>query len=913
MPVYNAPLPYLQRAIETVRQQVYKNWELCIADDASTSPDVISYLQGLVGKPQFKLIFRPDNGHICRATNSAAGLATGDFLVFLDQDDELTPDALGELALYAAGHPETDMIYPDTDKIDGAGRRYDLSFKPDWSPELLLSYMYCGQWLSVRRTLFEKIGGSRPGFEGSQDHDLALRTGEVARHVGHIPKILYHWRCLPGSTALSGNEKPYSIEAGRRAVQEALERRGSRGRAIQPAWAVQGANSLFIHEFPDDGPSVTIIIPTKDRVDLLDRCLKSLNSTTYKNYSILVVDNESREAGTLSYLRTLENNVLRLPSPEGKFNFSHINNEAARAVQSDFILFLNNDTEVLEPRWLSSMMGYAQLKGVGAVGALLHLADGRIQHAGVIHGLHEGLCGHAFKLLPGSNRGYQSHAAVARNYSAVTAACLLTPRSLFLALQGFDEKTFAVAYNDADYCYRLGEAGHRVVYCPTSRLTHNEGATRGFVDHPAEPAAYRQRYGRKRDPYNNPNLSLENERATINARHALVGNRSALRVLFFTHNLNWEGAPKIQLELAATLKRQKIVDPIIFSPCDGPLRKDYQANGIRVLVHGSPLFQKTTVPHYQNLLSSLGKTFKDHSIDMVHANTLQTFYAVDAARLFNLPSIWSIHESEPWKPYFSSILSPEIAERAYQCFSFPYRIIFAAESTRRGYAELNSKYNFQTIRTIPEPTLIETGKRRWPRDKARKRLGIPEGDLMILLLGTVCERKGQHDLPQALARLKPHEYQNVKIFIVGARQTTYSDELKKLVRELPKGAAERVRVIEETHETAPFYQAADLFVCCSRVECYPRVTLEALAHGLPIISTPVQGLSEQLKEGLQTIFYRPGDIEGLAQALKELISNTDKRRAYSLVSKPSLQALPSFNDMISQYSEVFQEGAFCLP
>ncbi|MFW1170086.1 glycosyltransferase family 2 protein, partial [Vibrio parahaemolyticus] len=277
MPVYNPPVKFFKKAIQSVLAQVYGNWELCIADDCSTNSEVKLLLEEMQKiDSRIKVTFRESNGHISAATNSAAEIASGEILVFMDQDDEITPDALAEIALYMDANPTADVIYSDDDKIDVQGKRFAPQFKPDWSPELLLSYMYFGHIFSVSRELYWEVGGTRVGFEGSQDYDLALRVTEKASHVGHIPTVLYHWRVLPGSTAASGDEKNYSFQTGINAVQDALDRRNVNALVHQPSWALEAKAGLFEHSFGDSGPSVAIIIPTKNQAEILSRLLVSL-------------------------------------------------------------------------------------------------------------------------------------------------------------------------------------------------------------------------------------------------------------------------------------------------------------------------------------------------------------------------------------------------------------------------------------------------------------------------------------------------------------------------------------------------------------------------------------------------------------------------------------------------------------
>jgi O-antigen biosynthesis protein len=908
MPVYNPPPEFLERAIQSVVAQVYPRWELCIADDASTDPAIKDLLQSWAARePRLRVVYRESNGHISRATNSAVELARGDFIILLDQDDELTPDALGEIAIYVTDQPDTDILYSDDDKINTSGDRFAPQFKPGWSPELLLSYMYFSHVLTIRRRLYVEAGGLRPGFEGAQDYDLALRLSELTRNIHHIPKILYHWRVLPGSTAASGDAKPESFAAALRAVQEALDRRAAPAAAVQPQWAIEAGCGIFAHRFPDDGPRVAIIIPTRNQVAVLRNCIESLARTSYENYEVVIIDNDSDDDATINYLEQKRHRVLRIPSPGGRFNFAAINNRAVEQVDADYVLFLNNDTEVVAPRWLSQMVGYLGLSGVGAVGGKLLYPDGRIQHAGIIHGYYNGMAGPAFKLLPGSDHGYLSYAAVTRNYAAVTAACMLTGRELFLGMGGFDERQFAVAYNDVDYCYRLRAAGHRVVYCPAAELIHHEGHSRGFVDDPVEPAAFRRRHGKFSDPFYNPNLSLEHERFAIAARTLAPDRLPPIRALLCAFNLNWEGAPQSQLEMTLRLKAMGVIEPVVYCPVDGPLRAAYEANGIEVATGDHPLAGVHTPAAYESAIERFAERIRDWRVEMVYGNTLQTFYAIEAAKRLDLPSVWNPRESEPWQTYFDH-LGPQIAARALQCFGYPYQVVFVAEATQRGCAALNAHHNFMTIHNGLDREQFAAALGEWPRAAARRRLELAADEVMILLLGTVCERKGQLDLVEAMARLNEDCAGHVRCVIVGDRAGQYSERLRASLGQLPADRRARVTIVAETSEVAPFYAAADLFVCTSRIESYPRVILEAMAAGLPIITTPVYGISEQVRESVNALFYSPGDAAQLAEQITRLVEAPALRRRLADNSRHVLAMLNDFDGMIEAYARVFREA-----
>lgn len=910
MPVYRPDRALLDRAIATVHAQVHVDWELCIADDASGDAALARHLASLAARdPRIKFAARGKNGNISHATNSAAELASGTFLLFLDQDDELPPDALGEIVLALAATPDADLLYTDDDKIAADGRRYAPQFKPDWSPELLLSYMYLAHALVVRRSLFTELGGFRPGFEGSQDYDFALRASERARRIVHLPLVLYHWRATPGSTATSGSAKPESFAAGLLAVDDALLRRGSRGRAVHPAWAVRANVGVFDHEFPDDGPRVAILIPTRNRRDVLARCIDSLSRTTYRNYEIVVVDNGSEEPATLDYLSHVPHRVLRVPNAGSSFSFAHVNNVAAKAVDAEYLLFLNDDTEVLEPRWLSCMMGYAQLPGVGAVGAKLTYPDGRIQHAGILHGYNDGLAGSAFKLAPPEEHGYLSYLDVARNYGAVTAACMLTPRHLFLDLGGFDAEHFAVAYNDVDYGFRLEAAGLRCVYAAQARLTHHESRSGGLIDNPREPAAYRKRYGDRRERYYNPNLSLADESFTIEPRRAFTSAPPGpVRALMCAFNLNWEGAPYSQFEMTAELQRRRVLAPVVYAPSDGPLRAAYEQEGIPVHVSPHPLAGVTMDVDFDAAQDRFAAWIRTLGVDVVYGNTLQTFYAIEAAHRIGVPSIWNPRESEPWQEYFRQYPEP-VAARALACYAYPYRIVFVAHATAAGSTALDTRHNFTVIHNGLDRRRLVAAAAGIDRDAARRALGVESGEIVLLLLGTVCERKGQHDLARALALVPRAEALRTRTYIVGDRESEYQRALHTLVGKLSDERRARVTLVPETGDVAQYFIAADIFVCTSRVESYPRVILEAMAFGLPIVTTPVFGIREQVREDVNGVFYEPGDVEALAAAITRLVDDAALRQRLAGNAVPALDALTDFDAMVEQYGRIFVEAA----
>lgn len=504
MPTYNSPERYLKAAIDSVLNQYYPHWELCICDDASPQSHVRDILTAYADRDdRIKVVFAETNSGIGGASNQAIALASGEYVGLLDHDDLLTPDALSEVVT-ALQSVRADLIYSDEDKLDENLRRCDPFLKPSWSPDLLLSCMYTGHFSVYRRELVEEIGGFRTSVHGSQDYDLALRFTERARIVTHIPKILYHWRKIPGSAAAHVDAKPYAYLAAQQALIDALARRGIQG-------SVERGNApgyYHVHRAMIAPGKVSIIIPTRDRLKLLRQCIASIETkTTYIDYEIIIVDNGSREAATRDYLKRSPHRVIR---DEGDFNYSRLNNLGARAASGDYLLLLNNDTEVIAPDWLSALVEEAQRPEVGAVGGKLLYPDGRIQHAGVLLGL-GGVASHAQRSVDGTvGTGYYNFPNITMNYSAVTGACLMTRRELYERLGGLNERDLPVNFNDVEFCLRLRRENYLVVYTPHALLKHRESATRLPEVDAAGQSYMLSHWGGEllSDPYYSPHFDL---------------------------------------------------------------------------------------------------------------------------------------------------------------------------------------------------------------------------------------------------------------------------------------------------------------------------------------------------------------------------------------------------------------------
>lgn len=517
VPTYNSNEQFLREMIASVRDQIYPDWELCIADDASTDPRVREVLnEAASADSRIKLVLRETNGHISEASNSALALATGDYLVLLDHDDVIPPHALYMVALYINRRPDARMFYSDEDKLNEAGRRTTPYFKSDWNPQMFLTQNMFSHLGVFETALVREAGGFRKGYEGSQDYDLALRCVEIAgdERVVHIPHVLYHWRIVPGSTAGSGSEKPYALVAAMRAVEDHLARRKVEATVEHP---YESLGTLRVRYGLRREPLVSIIIPTRDGLKLTKQCIESvLSKTLYGAYEIIIVDNGSVKPETLAWFEEIgQKEGIRVIRDDSPFNFSALNNRAVREAKGEFVCLLNNDIEVISPDWLNEMVGIAVQPGTGAVGACLWYPNDTLQHGGVLIGL-GGVAGHMHHLMPRGHFGYFGRGVAVQNLTAVTAACLVVRKSVYEEVGGLNEQ-LAVAFNDVDFCLRLVKAGYRNVWTPHAELYHHESATRGS-DMDADK--YQRFVGEVRwmekewegwlehDPAYNPNLSL---------------------------------------------------------------------------------------------------------------------------------------------------------------------------------------------------------------------------------------------------------------------------------------------------------------------------------------------------------------------------------------------------------------------
>ena len=519
IPLYKTPEKYLEELVRSIKEQTYSNWELCLSDGSGQNSPLLSVLQKYEQDDErIRVVYNKQALHISDNTNQALNIASGDYIAFADHDDLLAPNALYECVSVINEDVSTDIIYTDEDKIDMQGKIHFLPhFKSDFSIDKLRSGNYICHFFVVRMEIFRKVGPLNHEFDGAQDFDFTLRCVESTTNIKHIPQILYHWRAHKDSTAENPESKNYAYEAGVKAVQAHYNRQGILATVEQS----QHKGIYRTRYILQDNPLVSIVIANKDHVDDLKKCILSIEKkSSYKNYEFIIVENNSVENATFAYYNELEQTCRKARVVywnEKGFNYSSINNFGVKHAKGEYILFLNNDTELVNRDSISEMLGYCMRNDVGAVGARLYYADNSIQHAGIIIGL-GGIAGHAFAGSLYENPGYCGRIHMVQNYSAVTAACMMVKKAVFEKVQGFDER-YAVAFNDVDLCLKMRKEGYLIVYTPYAEFNHYESKSRGYEDtaekkqrFETEGALFKRAWENvfsDGDPYYNPNLTLD--------------------------------------------------------------------------------------------------------------------------------------------------------------------------------------------------------------------------------------------------------------------------------------------------------------------------------------------------------------------------------------------------------------------
>ncbi|VTS03765.1 glycosyltransferase [Tuwongella immobilis] len=919
MPVYNVEARWLEAAVQSVFDQVYDNWELCIADDASTKPETRRALKRLPLDPRIQLVMRPKNGHICAASNSAAGQASGTFVALLDNDDMLAPHALFEIVALLQQHPEADLIYSDEDKIDEQNRRFDPQFKPDWSPEMFLAYNYINHFTCMRRVLFEKVGRFRLGYEGSQDHDLLLRViGETDR-IFHIPKILYHWRAIAESTASSAGVKPFVHLSGRKAVEDHLFRHRIDAELEQPTIAKRLNLPINQFRWPERTAPVAILLRANATLEVLRKSLDALVTAMrhpQDRLIVLIPDQANRDQlrGLVGTYTDRDPRICGMIVPAAG-NQAEQWNDCIAELTEPYVLLLDAGLVPSDDRWLTQLVGYATLPGVGAVGPIQRAMDGTLLHAGLVLNLRDGIApAYAFHGLPEQSVSYYFQAEIHRAVAAMPASALLISRKAFDAVGGFHAEHYGHGLFDVDFGMRLADAGYRslsiggVEFRSLIERTADDSNERN--DRPSELLAFRKQYQRRADRYYNPNLS-----ARWSFRPEVDGPLPELpsfrtppkQVLFITHNLNnTEGAPRYLFEIMDGLNRRQSVQSTLYSPMDGKGRRTMDAMQIPVVVDESPVSPRFIdmqwdVGTYRAYQQRTTRLLKQLAPDVVVANTLLSFPIVEAAARLRIPSVWIIHESYS-ESQLRQLMSPYAKDRCEQAFQLASRVIPASHDTAQLFQRLNVKNNIQVIHNGLDVTPFDREIAALTRAEAATQVPGPMNRQRIIAVGTVIERKGQHLLVEAAKRLRDKR-DDFSIYLIGARQGLhYSQYVGHLIAHY--GLQDHVFLIPETDQIRAFFRSADLFVCTSHMETFSRAVLEAQAYGLPIVSTPCQGVPEQVFWNQHALQFARHDADGLADRLEQLLSNPALRAQFAQESRSAFENHLNYSEMLDRYETV---------
>lgn len=946
-PVYNPPPDILDETVRSVLAQSYPEWELLLVNGASDRAGVAERLDEWAERdPRIHVMHLDENLGISGNSNVALAQARGEFVSLLDHDDLLAPHTLFAVTERLNAEPEitgaapdtVDIVYFDEDKISADGQtRRSPWFKPEFAPDTLLAnniLMHC----VLRRTLLERIGGFDSAMDGAQDWDVALRCSEVTDRIVHVPDVLYHWRQIEGSAALDANAKPWAYDAQARCITAHLARLGVPDARVE--FPSLGTVRIL---WPTHKAHVSIIIPTKDKVDLLRACIDSiLSKTTYAHFDIIVMDTGSTEPETLAYFDALkdEPRVQVIPCT-GRFNFGTVNNMGAHHARGDVLLFLNNDTEVLEPTWLDEMVGWAMRDEVGAVGAKLIRPDDTIQHAGLIMGM----LGHGSHVFDGNREntyGIFGSTEWYRNYLAVTGACLMMRRTVFEEIGGYDE-TYEIGFSDIELCLRAGDAGYRTVYTPFARVLHHEGGSRGYYLPPFD--LVRATYQlwpviEPGDPNFNPNLSYlsripyfahpeaeaRDERLlyvlqqlglaplSIPTRRSEIAETTGKPapdnvlsvngepmpipatwpgclnvhvdqhngkplITLVSHDLSRSGAPQMMALLARYLLSEGF-DVLVLAPKEGPLRTTYEKAGIPVQILPRLLEDVRVAAHALAARPSV-----------VVANTILSWQAVHVAKAFNLPSVLWMHESTYGLNFVQQHRS--LADT----LAIAERVVFPAAATAALYESYLAD-NATVIHNGLDPALLAFGntsdapasEEALSEDSATGQPS-PEGadakKLRVVHIGSIEERKGQDLFVQSIKKLPGSVMQSCEFFLVGrVLDPSFANRLRRHI-----GRRRNVHLVGEvTHEEAMAYlTGADIFVLASRDEVLPVTVLEAMCLGKPILTTRAGGIAEILEHETSAYLAPVEDVRSLARGLELLCTDPTLRARMGHAAQQAFQ------------------------
>jgi glycosyltransferase involved in cell wall biosynthesis len=877
--------------VASLRAQIFPSWELWLTVPPNS---------GELARTTRELAAKESRVHVKAASAEADYVATlnacasetkAAFLALVPGHGRLAADALLHVAEAIAAQPALALIYSDEDRMDDNGTRHSPNFKGAWNPELALSGLFPGHLAFVARDAWQRAGGLRAEFGQVLPYDLLLRVSDGLRaaKVHHVPFVAFHARA---AVAVETDPTDRAVEEGRRALNETLQRRGMKAEAFlpeaahkhrrrfhQPRW-----NASMLAQHP-----VTVVIPTRDKLHLLEECVELLESTVDRRYvQLIIVDDHSRDADAVRYLETIQRRtdfrcrVVRPADHRAPFNYSGLMNLALPLVETPLILHLNNDVNALEPGWLEDMVGWITQPGVGVVGAKLIFPDRTLNHTGIVIGPHGGLADAPFARKNEDDvKAFDWHSA-ARDVSAVTGACLLTPTALYRQLGGFDERDFSVAYNDVDYCLRVLDAGQRVVVTPQAKLMHWGSATRGVTYDEAEHIAFARRYHGRGDAFVGEALELRDGGFAPKENHYAHARRSpGLRLLLITHNLKLEGAPLFLLEYAAYQIREAGFTVRVLAAEDGPLRRNFEELGATVTVlDPREIYAARSRAEFFQRIDGLQAKLELGSVDLVVCNTLLNFWGVHLAQRAGKASLFYLHESSSIKRFFSKSLPEALLPLVEEAFGAATRALFLCRATEAYYQDYERNGNFRIVPSWIKLAEIDAFRAQHSRAALRAKYGYGADEVIVANIGTVCERKGQHTFIRAVEHFNHHpiDDRRYRFLLVGGRASAYQEMLIADIRAL---GVTNIDIVPATRDVYDFFALSDLFVCSSFEESFPRVVLEAMAFRTPIVSTDVHGIRDMLRNRAEAYLMPPGDAVLTSQLMRTCLAKERSGKSFT--------------------------------
>ncbi|MBA3960898.1 MAG: glycosyltransferase [Chthoniobacterales bacterium] len=862
LPAFNTPGPFLEEMLASITAQTYSHWELCLVDAGSSNAETLAVLekQRAMADQRVKIERLTSNLGIAENTNRALALATGDFVACVDHDDLLAPFALHEVARAILASPTADMIYSDEDRYSTESHRHSPFFKPEWSPELLCSFMYVGHLTAYRRSLAVELGGYRKEFDLSQDYDFALRASERAREIKHIPHVLYHWREHPASGSAGG--KPEARKTNLAALADAMRRRNLPAEIIE--YPTANRARLTITRWPRVSIIVTTDSPTRGRACALELP----KNTNYPNLEIVIVTNSG-------LAETLENAApksisLKFVPYDKPFNFSDKCNVGAAAATGERLIFFNDDVVPIEPGWVQELIEQLENPEIGAVAPRLLYESGKIQHAGLVTGV-RGLVGTACHQWPADSSSYFNFAQSLRDVSALSAACLAMRRDDFFRLGQFDSTNSPIAHSDIDLCFKIRAAGLRCVYTPFVTMTHLGHASISTLEL-KETTISRDRASiylwqrwagySSHDPYYPENMRdwLYQDSPTPIRMWGSNCPGATLRethLLLVSHDLSWSGAPLLLLHTAVWCKEHGFF-VVVAAPQEGPLREKFTEAGLPVIVDPLAIQGHSSFAEFAR------------EFDCVLASTIFGAPIILAAKTAGVPHLWWIHEGQVAEHYIMADINLRSALKAAD-------LIVAPDTCSAQIYQLFTEREVRILNSgIPDPCLTTKG------------LPARESKIVrFLLLGTIEERKGQRVFLEALAKLPDHTFSQAEFQIVGR---AHDDAIVREIEEATRKYSQLSYHDSVTHEEAlAFIQASDVVVSASWDETGPLILMEALALGKPILSTKVGAVAEHLSGEEIGLFFQPGDATALALAMQRLVREPRLRQEFARKARPAYE------------------------